>query len=168
MISRIKKIMDEENMQSGKFAAEIGISGSRLSHYMSGRNEVTLELVTRILERFRGISPEWLMFGRGEMYKTADSKIVKTEPDLFTQTAPSVVTDEKSNFSDEVSTDAEIFDSKPLETSENSLHETMQQPINEIGNTLKNKVSGHKSIEKILVLYSDSSFDCYLPNGHRL
>ena len=104
MIDRIKKIMESENIGLVKFADEIGVGSSALSHYLGGRNKISLELVTRILERFRGVNPEWLLFGRGEMYKSADTKVANREPDLFSSvSSPSVAVmaneDEKTDNS---------------------------------------------------------------------
>ncbi|MBR5983258.1 MAG: helix-turn-helix transcriptional regulator [Bacteroidales bacterium] len=171
MIDRIKKIMEEEGMPYGKFAEEIGINGSRLSHYISGRNNVSLDLVTRILERFRGINSEWLLFGRGEMYKSAEAKGTYREPDLF---SPQPVKQEKpliANEADKSSNfipDTEFSEPEQLITAENTnkipLQSFESQPIEPIKNTSKN----HREIEKIIVMYTDSTFDSYLPNGHRI
>ena len=51
MIDRIKKIMEVEGLSMGKFANEIGIINSRLSLYLSGQRNVSLEFVTKILEK---------------------------------------------------------------------------------------------------------------------
>ncbi|MBO7482004.1 MAG: helix-turn-helix transcriptional regulator [Bacteroidales bacterium] len=171
MIERIRKIMEEEGMPYGKFADEIGINGSRLSHYISGRNNVSLDLVTRILERFRGINPEWLLFGRGEMYKSADVKGMHREPDLFSpqpanQDVPLIAND-ADNLSDNTQ-DMDFSNPEPFNNVENtdemSLHNPESQSVSDIRNTIKNQ----REIEKIIVLYTDSTFDSYSPNGHRI
>ena len=169
MIDRIKKIMEAEGMSAGRFADEIGIIGSRLSHYLSCRNNVSLDLVMKILERFRGINPEWLMFGRGEMYKSADTKTASTifEPNLFDSqpTATSSITenpDENQSFVDD---EPDIFDSESLkEEPENAVLPVQSTENHESIEAKK----AQKTIERILIMYSDSTFDSYLPNGHRL
>ena len=168
MIDRIKKIMEEEGMPYGKFAEEIGINGSRLSHYISGRNNVSLDLVTKILERFRGISSEWLLFGRGEMYKSAEAKGAYREPDLFSSqpaTTPEIPLSE--NEADKLYNNTQMTDfsePEPDNTEKNISQFSESQPVETIRNMSKNK----HEIEKIIVMYTDSTFDCYLPNGHRI
>ena len=158
-------------MPYGKFAEEIGINGSRLSHYISGRNNVSLDLVTRILERFRGINSDWLLFGRGEMYKSAEAKGSYREPDLF---SPQPVAQDyplTANESDKLTSnmsDTDFSEPEQLNTAENieqnQSHFSDSQPIEPIRSIVKNK----REIEKIIVIYTDYTFDSYSPNGHRL
>ncbi|MCF0205835.1 MAG: helix-turn-helix transcriptional regulator [Bacteroidales bacterium] len=173
MIKRIEEIMRSENMAQNKFAEEIGITASRLSHYLSGRNGVSLELVTKILERFRGINYEWMLFGRGPMYKTTQEvKRTSFENDLFSSVnvAPQV---EKPL---QTENNAEKFDDSVL-TTETKHSETFTEPENVENITPKHtekqvdstpRMARSKSIEKILVLYEDGSFDCYLSNGKKI
>ncbi len=172
MIDRIRKIMEEEGMPYGKFAEEIGINSSRLSHYISGRNNVSLDLVTRILERFRGINPEWLLFGRGEMYKSAEAKGVYREPDLFSsQLVTPPENPLSSNEADKLYNNTQMMDFSepeqlitPDNISKNISQFSESQPVEPIKSMSKNK----HEIEKIIVMYTDSTFDCYSPNGHRI
>lgn len=170
MIERIKKIMEEENMSSGKFAEEIGIGGPRLSHYLSGRNNVSLDLVTKILQRFRGISPEWLLFGRGKMYKSDEAKAVVREPDLFSvteQKQPVAVIDNDAEKSDTSTANLDFFEPEPLNHEEMPVPEAVQYNEPQHVTPVKNTPKEHASIEKIIVMYSDSTFDCYSPNGRK-
>ena len=171
MIDRIKKIMESENIGLVKFADEIGVGSSALSHYLGGRNKISLELVTRILERFRGVNPEWLLFGRGEMYKSADTKVANREPDLFssvtsTQSAP-LMTNEAEK-TDDGTDDEDFFEPEMLNQGELSLENNTQQIENQYVAPVKNVRKEHAAIEKIIVMYSDSTFDCYLPNGKKV
>ena len=170
MIERIKKIMVEENLSSSKFADEIGIINSRLSHYLSGRNNVSLDLIMKILERFRGINPEWLMFGRGEMYKSPDSRTTNVERDLFSspviEDSPTQMEKENPVLNDMDDSDINEEEHETHLASDNSIE---SQPIKQTQNfqALKHG-NGQKRIEKILVMYDDSTFDCYTPNGQHI
>lgn len=66
---RIEKIMQQENMNSTQFALETGIQTSTLSHILNGRNKVSLEVLKKILNRFRTINSDWLILGVGSMYR---------------------------------------------------------------------------------------------------
>ncbi|HQL70889.1 MAG TPA: helix-turn-helix transcriptional regulator, partial [Bacteroidales bacterium] len=71
MKDRIAKILQEEGLTGARFADEIGVQASSVSHILSGRNNPGTDFLIKILERYRGINPEWLLMGKGEMYKTA-------------------------------------------------------------------------------------------------
>ena len=170
MIDRIRKIMEEEGMSSGKFADEVGIIDSRLSHYLSGRNKVTLELVTKILERFRGINSEWLLFGRGEMYKSADAKGAYREPDLFSPMPvpqESINDNEADNSYSNISS-SDFFEPEQVKPAENDIETTSQHVENQNVDVRKIIPKNQREIEKIIVMYSDFTFDSYTPNGHKI
>jgi plasmid maintenance system antidote protein VapI len=163
--------MEEEGMSSSKFAEEIGIHGSRMSHYFSSRNKVTLELVTKILERFRGINSEWLLFGRGEMYKSAEAKGTNREPDLFStqpviNEQPIIANEDDKSYTS--APDTLFSEPEPLKTIENSDVEPIQIPEPQKVEPARFVTKSHREIEKIIVMYSDSTFDCYLPNGRKI
>jgi transcriptional regulator with XRE-family HTH domain len=64
---RIEKVMKSESMTSGQFAQEIGIQNSTLSHILNNRNNPSLDVMKKILNRFPNINSEWLILGQGPM-----------------------------------------------------------------------------------------------------
>ena len=52
MRDRILKIMEREGLTPSKFAESIGIQRSAMSHIISGRNNPSLDVLLKILERF--------------------------------------------------------------------------------------------------------------------
>ncbi len=73
MIDRINLIMRAKNITASQFADEISIQRSGMSHIMSGRNKPSLDFVMRVLNRYPEIDTNWLLFGKGEMYKSANT-----------------------------------------------------------------------------------------------
>ena len=67
--TRIEKIMQYEGMTSGLFAQEIGIQNSTLSHILNNRNNPSLDVMKKILNRFPGINSDWLILGQGAMFR---------------------------------------------------------------------------------------------------
>jgi len=67
-----------------QFAAEIHVQPGTISNMMAGRNNPSLEVMKRIMERYPTLNPEWLIAGRGEMWRTEPGK----EPGLFDAMAP--------------------------------------------------------------------------------
>ena len=84
MKDRIRLIMEKENLTPAKFADNLDINRAVISHILNGRNNPSLDVVTKILEVMDYINPEWLIRGSGNIYKNgADMESRQKEPDLF-------------------------------------------------------------------------------------
>lgn len=77
MKDRILAFLQNENKSYAQFAEEIGVQPSGISHILSGRNNPSLDFVTKMLEKYSSLSSEWLLFGKGPMYKLV------SQPTLF-------------------------------------------------------------------------------------
>ncbi len=75
---RLRVILDKEELTSSQFANIVGYRPSSISHILSGRNKPGFDFIREILKKFDTINPEWLILGRGEMYRTADKVIDNT------------------------------------------------------------------------------------------
>ena len=73
MKERLLEFLRVENKSSAQFAEEIGVQPSGISHILSGRNNPSLDFILKMLEKYQFLSTDWLLFGKGSMYK--DSKI---------------------------------------------------------------------------------------------
>jgi transcriptional regulator with XRE-family HTH domain len=70
MKERILEFLRYENKSSAQFAEEIGVQPSGISHILSGRNNPSLDFVMKMLDKYSDLSVDWLLFGKGKMYKT--------------------------------------------------------------------------------------------------
>lgn len=50
-------------------AEDIRVQPSGISHILSGRNKPSLDFILKMLEKYPYLSTEWLLFGKGSMYK---------------------------------------------------------------------------------------------------
>jgi transcriptional regulator with XRE-family HTH domain len=66
---RIEQILAEYQLTPSRFADDIGIQRSGMSHILSGRNKPSLELIQKVLQRFPEINSDWLVQGIGPMKK---------------------------------------------------------------------------------------------------
>ncbi|MCH7658953.1 MAG: helix-turn-helix transcriptional regulator [Bacteroidetes bacterium] len=87
---RLRLLLGEEALTSSQFAKIVGYRPSSISHILSGRNKPGFDFIQEILKKFEKINPEWLILGRGEMYRTAD-KIVNDDKE------PAVIEGIKTN-----------------------------------------------------------------------
>ncbi|MDR2969296.1 MAG: helix-turn-helix domain-containing protein [Tannerellaceae bacterium] len=143
MKERIQKVIDAENATPSRFAEEIGIQRAAMSHILNGRNNPSLDVVTKILQRFPKINSNWLLFGKGEMYTGKATEV----PYLFKNT---------SLFPDEYADD-------PKNCTRNESN--LPQKLKEIPNTEQVMVveSPSKKVTKIMLFYSDNTFDTFIP-----
>lgn len=161
MNERIQLILKTQNISASKFADEIGVQRSRISHIISGRNNPSLDFIQKIIKRFPDISSDWLVFGKGSMYK---------EQDLFS-TSEASKTENKQQTPEIKASQSDINIDKPAELAENKektsefdAPEIKSQPLkktktiagyeNSIRKTLSSEISD-KRIERIVIFYSD-------------
>ncbi len=67
---RLEKLMQSENLNAAKMADLIDVQPSAISHILSGRNKPSFDFIDRIASKFPRLSIEWLITGKGNMYKT--------------------------------------------------------------------------------------------------
>ncbi len=135
MESRIQKLIGAENLSPTKFADVIGVQRSAISHILSGRNKPSFDLIQKILTKFPRVSSEWLLMGRGEMYKTT------IQQRLFD------------------------VDLKPNEVKNEVKQPVIQENITNILATKEPEIRvNESSIERIIIFYNDKSFKEYFPN----
>ena len=70
---RLRLLLENERLTSSQFAKIVGYMPSSISHILSGRNKPGFDFIQEILKKFDTINPDWLILGRGEIYKTTDS-----------------------------------------------------------------------------------------------
>ena len=133
MKDRIIKFLSHENISATRFADEIGVQRSSISHILSGRNNPSFEFIFKMLSRYKVLNADWLIMGNGNMIKKNEQNIVNAEQgskikqlDLF-QNVPET--------------------SSSLEPQKNS---TVLP---------EKKTSNDRKIDKILIFYSDKTFE---------
>lgn len=156
---RIEKVMQTQGMNSAVFASEIGIQGSTLSHILNGRNKPSLAVLQSILNRFPDVSPEWLIMGQGTTNRSVKQSQTLTLFDNLDESASKSVDSDK-NLNDESASASHSNQPKNLSVAEipekANQNETNYPPLNE------KMPSATKSVIKIIVYYSDNTFQEFL------
>jgi transcriptional regulator with XRE-family HTH domain len=187
MKDRIILLIKAKNLTAAQFADEIGVQKSSISHIISGRNNASLDFIQKVLLTYPEVNIEWLMFGKGPLFKTNETTLNNNNDgdlssvrqldlahvDLFTELVPA----KSSDFRKENDLNS---GEKPAE---NVKHEVVENEarVNEPKNPEKastevelNKAenimlsSGHrepstKKIVKIVEFYSDNTYKEYFP-----
>lgn len=71
MNTRLKQFLSAENITQAQFADNINVVRASVSHVLSGRNNPSYEFIRSIMVKYPNLNIEWLMFGKGKMYKDA-------------------------------------------------------------------------------------------------
>ncbi len=148
MKDRIKLIMEKENLTPARFADKLEINRAVISHILNGRNNPSLDVVTKILYEMDYINPEWLLKGMGNIYKDGvNPETLPDEPDLFLHERE--IQNQSLNKTEEVK-----------ETDFNPIENDLQQP--------QYKGFGHvnkyeKKITQIIIYYNDNTFEKFTP-----
>lgn len=135
---RLEKIMETEGMNARQFATEIGVQSSTISNIMGDRNRPSLEVLQKVLNRFRTISSDWLILGVGSMYR---QKIDSQQPTLF---------EEKPLEQD----GSYLPLAQPVEipASSNANKRALPEPV------VQTKLIA-KKVQKVVIFYEDGTFD---------
>jgi len=81
VLNRIKKIIENNDLTNSEFAEIIGVPKSSISHLLSERNKPSLDIITKISEKFDEITTDYLIFGSSLSKKSQ----IKPSKDLFSQ-----------------------------------------------------------------------------------
>lgn len=123
---RIKELIKAKDLTNTQFAQKIDVNPSIVSHILSGRNKVSLQVILQIKEAFPEVDVEQLLTGKARKDNN---------------------TPEFTN----VNNDSSAESSKTT-------------PINNQGFRQTNDISSKdKTIERVLILYSDKTVESFTP-----
>lgn len=151
MKDRILAFLQNENKSYAQFADEIGVQPSGISHILSGRNNPSLDFVIKMLHRYPSLSADWLLFGKGSMYRYI------SQPTLFDDSAPAPITEgempvhEHEFHMDNIPPETENFSQRQENTQQSSPEEVRND-------------SGARKTERIIIFYTDKTFTEYKPS----
>ena len=69
MNKRLQQFLAAENISQAQFADSIGVARASVSHILAGRNKPGFDFMERMSKRYPALSLEWLITGKGKMYK---------------------------------------------------------------------------------------------------
>ena len=142
---RIEKVMNYEGLYATQFASEIGIKSPTLSHILNGRNNPSLDVLKRILERYRTISSDWLILGIGQMHRG-----IKQPQTL------SLFDENEENTSKPTSYEGNNAQNSGSE--KNTKEEKIEKISDEVIHSVTNSQISSKLVQKIIVYYDDNTF----------
>lgn len=154
MNSRLEQFLAAENISQSQFADTINVARASVSHILAGRNKPGWDFLNSMMEHYPNLNIEWLMNGKGKMYKTmmvekpqaAPTPEANPAPDLFSQPVVQempVQTPRESNI-------ARTSAGRETNIEATKSQDSPAVPIQVIDNQRK--------ISKIVVFYDDNTF----------
>lgn len=145
MKDRIIQFLSANNLTSTKFADEIGVQRSSISHLLSGRNKPSFDFIEKMLLTYPDLDAQWLITGKGNMYVG--------QPSLFNQ--------QENEKTEEILTSSESNIQKTIEYDSVKSISDREKQETEHSNVIRSK--NLQPIERVIVFYTNGSFKEYKP-----
>lgn len=161
MQERLKQFLHAENITPSQFADYLGVQRSGVSHILAGRNKPGFEFIERMLHRYPALNADWLITGKGKMYKNPLSPDGGSSPSAEqipgatagpSSETGSLFNDIPAEPKTIIDSNIEAFDNPPTQK---VLVQNLPQPEKE--------TKSSSAIQKIIVLYTDNTFVEYRP-----
>lgn len=79
MNERLIKFLAAENLSQSQLADTLGVARASISHIISGRNKPGFDFLESMAVNFPALSIEWLITGKGRMYRGQQSTVSSAE-----------------------------------------------------------------------------------------
>ena len=136
MNTRLQQFLAAENISQAQLADSLKVARAGISHIMAGRNKPSYDFMAALMNRYPRLNIEWLMFGKGKMYKdlmeTSEIATDLYDEDLFS----SQISKEDKHVMENIEPSIEI---KSLES---KVQETVKQ----------------RNVKKIIILFDDNTY----------
>ena len=148
MNDRLQQFLTMENLSPARFAEELGIQRSGVSHLLSGRNKPSFEFLQKMMKVFPDVNYEWLILGKGRPYKSDRSVPENSSiPEFFTEPDDSSTFENEDLFVDNQGFGTEI---PPSQLAENRIKALPSMPT---------QSESGKKIARIIVFFTDGTFE---------
>lgn len=146
MKQRLEQFLSAENLTKSQFADSINVARAAITHIISGRNNPSYEFIVNTMSAYPNLNIEWLLKGKGKMYKSEQG----VSPASFSQSifdpAPAAEPGQESIF-------APVDDETEPEITPRESDEDLNTPV------IPTMPASQKGkIRKILVLFDDDTY----------
>jgi len=153
---RIEYFIVNQSISPKDFADQLGVQRSAISHILSGRNKPSLDFILKMLQAYPEIDQKWLLHGKEQSRveqeynnKAIDNETFKQELNPILDLFTGLNTDVKSD----------------IDTIVNNTINTPKKENFSTDNSEYKEIYKSKSIQRVILLYTDGSFDSYEPKN---
>lgn len=142
MKEKLEFLLRTKSLTATSLARLLEIQPSGISHILSGRNKPSFDFVVKVLRVFPDINPDWLLLDDDRVYRD------ETDSSRFSPTT--------SLDGGDVLQDSPSVGAQNIESATTSVDLKNEQP-----RIFSDAISNGKTVERIIILYSDKSFESY-------
>lgn len=143
MNTRLQQFLAAENITQAQLADSLNVARAGVSHIIAGRNKPSYDFLSALLQHYPTLNADWLMLGKGKMYKDLQQKTVET-----VQEQPAGLLFD--NFD-------EIVEEKSNSQPNENINIQTSNKINDLDNIVQSVVK-QRNVKKIIVLFDDGTF----------
>ena len=143
MNTRLQQFLAAENITQAQLADSLDVARAGVSHIIAGRNKPSYDFLSALLHHYPSLNAEWLMLGKGKMYKDLQEKTVEK---IQEQPAGLLFDD----FDEIVEEKSDAQHSEPLNIQPTNKITDLDNPIQSIVK--------QRNVKKIIVLFDDGTF----------
>jgi len=166
--------MKTRNLNAAQFADEIGVQRSSVSHILTGRNNASLDFILKVLQRYPEIDSDWLLSGKGVMMRTASSNSVKIDEvkksdavvlptDISTREITVDLFNQNIDIQDKIKDDFNKEVGNVNANTKQNRYTVDEEPEQKKPDEEVKKTNSIRSVEKIVIFYTDKTFVDYKP-----
>ena len=149
---RIRILLHFKKLTATQLAEILDVQRSGISHVLSGRNKPSLDFVMKIVQAFPDVSYDWLISGKGDLSES-EKRQKEEENTIVTPEEDTNVTNRESGTDTDV-THSEV--DNPPDRNNSQLTDNQ---------TKKSEQESVRTIEKVVVFYSDNTFEEFTPSA---
>lgn len=152
---KIKQILIAKGYSPSHFADEIGIQRSSISHILSGRNRPSFDIIQKIIKRFPDLGFDWILEDEAPtpVFRQPSVPTPIRKPENFTTQNHLLTPDDRQN---------RLYSNRSLR-SEIGSSITTNEFATEIEQPNSDEIAQQKRVERILIFYTDGTFQEYSP-----
>lgn len=143
MNTRLQQFLAAENITQAQLADSLNVARAGVSHIIAGRNKPSYDFLSALLQHYPTLNADWLMLGKGKMYKDIQQKTVETvqeQPAGLLFDDFDEIVEEKNN-------------SQPNE----NVNIQTSNKTTDLDNIVQSVVK-QRNVKKIIVLFDDGTF----------
>lgn len=148
MREKLLDLMKNEGLKPSQLAELLEINPAGISHILAGRNKPSFELLQKILRRFPRVNPDWLLLDAPQMYR----------PDAGAKSEIITAADAAAALGED-----DLFSSAPAPVSGHHTEPAQSSRKESSEITVTGPASKDGSVARVIVLYSDHTFESFSP-----
>lgn len=157
MNTRLKQFIAAENITQSQFAEKIQVVRASVSHVLSGRNNPGYEFIKAIMLAYPNLNIEWLMLGKGKMYKDSSAESRQSsDPALMPEDSLFYELDTELYEANSEKPDLPSFQNLPPDVEIEQKNENLE-PIFSQSNTPQVSVKQRKAV-KVMIFFDDGTY----------